>query len=155
MADAVTPATAAPRMIDRNGHRWGATISAAALLVGFVFQPTLDLVVPALAVILGVGAAFGLWFSLLGVLYRSIKRAFKLDIPVEREEEAPPRFAQLVGCAFLAVASVGLFVLDSAAVGWTLALIVAALQTLLGVTGICVGCEIYLYGKKLAAARHA
>lgn len=144
-----------PTMIDRNGHRWGATVSAVLLLIAFVFQPTLDLAVPAVALILGVSSAFGLRFSLLGLIYRAAKRAFNLEIPVEPEEESPPRFAQLVGFIFLAVASVGLFVMDSATVGWTLALIVAALQTLLGVTGICVGCEIYLYGKRLQAARQA
>lgn len=139
------------RMIDRNGHRWGATISAAALLVAFVFQPTADPVVPALAAVLGIGSLLGLRYSLLGALYRTAKRVFKLRIPVLPEEETPPRFAQLLGFVFLGLASIALYVLDSATLGWTFALLVAGLQALLGVTGICVGCEIYLYGKRFAA----
>ncbi|HEX9712443.1 MAG TPA: DUF4395 domain-containing protein [Actinomycetota bacterium] len=150
MADVVS---AQPRMIDRNGHRWGATISAAVLLIGFVFD--VRLLAPIIAVILGISSFFGLRFSVLGLLYRSVKRAFKLTIPVEPEEEMPPRFAQLLGFVFLGLATLGFYVFGSAGLGWTLTLIVAGLQALLGVTGICVGCEMYLYGKKLAAARQA
>jgi len=139
------------RMIDRNGHRWGATISVVALLIAFVFQAWV--VVPVLAAILGVSSAFGLRFSLLGALYRFVKKTLKLSIPIEPEEEAPPRFAQLLGFVFLTLATV-FFAISGAGsiVGWTLSLMVAGLQALLGVTGICVGCEIYLYLKKFQAA---
>lgn len=139
------------RMIDRNGHRWGATISVVALLIAFVFQAWI--VVPVFAAILGVASAFGLRYSLLGALYRSAKKAFKLSIPVEPEEEAPPRFATILGFAFLTLATLSFVAWGAgSAVGWTLALMVAGLQALLGVTGICVGCEIYLYIKKFQAA---
>lgn len=150
MADVVT---VKPRMIDRNGHRWGATISAAVLLIGFVFDA--QILAPIFAVILGISSFFGLRYSLLGLLFRAAKQVLKLNIPVEPEEEMPPRFAQLLGFVFLGLATLGFYVIDSGGIGWTLTLLVAGLQALLGVTGICVGCEMYLYGKKLAAARHA
>jgi hypothetical protein len=35
--------------------------------------------------------------------------------------------------------------------GWVFALIVAALQGLLAGTGLCIGCEIYLYGRRFSA----
>jgi hypothetical protein len=136
-------------MIDRNGHRWGAAISAVILYVGLIFDA--QWVAPLVCLVLGIGVAFGLRYSPLGATYRFVKRTFKLDIPVVPEEEPPPRFAQLMGFAFLLVATIGFYSIDSAAVGWTFTMIVAALQTLLGATGICVGCEVYLVGKRLSA----
>jgi Domain of unknown function (DUF4395) len=137
------------RMVDRNGMRGGAGISAVVLAVSAVFD--WQGAVPVMAAALGIGAIFGLRYSPLGATYRSIKKAFKLQIPVEPEEEPPPRFAQLLGFVVLSLASLGFYALNSAVAGWTCALIVLALQTLLAVTGLCVGCEIYLYGKRLSA----
>jgi hypothetical protein len=128
-------------MVDRNGLRFGAGLSAVVLLVGFVFQ--VGAVVPFVAAALGIGAVFGLRFSPLGYVYRVTKKTFRLPIPVELEDAAPPRFAQLLGFAFLTLAIVFPW--------WVPALIVAGLQLLLAVTGICVGCEMYLLGKRLAA----
>lgn len=137
------------RMIDRNAHRWGATISAVVLLAAFAFQ--LRIVVPIMTVAMGVGPVFGLRYSPFGATYRLIKKTFKLNIPVSPEEEPPPRFAQVMGFVFLTGASLGLYAAHSNAAGWTLTLLVAGLQSLLGVTGICVGCELYLVGKRLSA----
>ena len=139
----------ATRMIDRNGHRWGAAISAVILYVGLIFD--WHWVAPVVCVVLGIGTAFGLRYSPLGATYRFLKRTLSLDIPVEPEEEAPPRFAQLMGFVFLLVATLGFYGIENAALGWTFTMIVAALQTLLGATGLCVGCEVYLVGKRLSA----
>ena len=56
---------------------------------------------------------------------------------------------------FLLVAALS-FAADAVALGWALALIVAALAGLAAATGICVGCEVYLFlarrrGVKLVA----
>lgn len=133
------------RMVDKNGMRGGAGLSAIVLLVGFVFQwrP----VVPAIAVALAIGSLFGLRYSPLGATYRFLKKALRLSIPIEPEEEPPPRFAQTLGFAVSGVASL-LFIPGWNAAGWTLALLVALLQGLLAVTGLCVGCEIYLYAQR-------
>ena len=140
----------ATRMIDRNAHRWGATISAVVLLVAFAFG--WRVVVPIMTVAMGIGPVFGLRYSPFGATYRLIKKTFNLQIPVAPEEEAPPRFAQVMGLLFLGAATIAMYG-GSHAAGWTLALIVAGLQSVLGVTGICIGCEMYLYGKRLSAAR--
>ena len=139
------------RMVDRNGMRAGAGISAVVLLAGFVFKPAGDVVVPIVAVALGIGAVFGLRYSPLGAIYRAAKKLLGLKVPVDPEEESPPRFAQLLGFVFLTLATLFLYATGSDVVGWTLALLVAGLQTLLAATGLCVGCEIYLYGKRIAA----
>jgi hypothetical protein len=133
------------RMVDKNGMRGGAGISAIVLLVGFVFQ--WRLVVPVVAVALAMGSLLGLRYSPLGWTYRLIKRTFRLSIPVEPEEEPPPRFAQTMGFAVSGVASL-LFIPGWNAAGWALALLVAALQGLLATTGLCIGCEIYLYSQR-------
>ena len=139
------------RMADRNSMRAGAGLSALALLVGFVFKPAGDIVVPIVAAALGIGALIGLRYSPLGFIYRGVKTVLGLKIPVDPEEEAPPRFAQLLGFVFLSLGSIALYVFEADTVGWTLALLVAGLQTLLAATGLCIGCEIYLYGKRFAA----
>ena len=139
----------ATRMIDRNAHRWGAGISALILYVGLIFDA--HWVAPAIGVALGIGTAFGLRYSPLGATYRFVKRTFKLQLPVIPEEEPPPRFAQLMGFAFLLVATLGFYSVSNAGIGWTFTMIVAALQTLLAATGLCVGCEVYLVGKRLSA----
>lgn len=136
------------RMVDKNGMRGGAGISAIVLLVGFVFQ--WRAVVPAVAVALAIGSLFGLRYSPLGATYRFIKKAFRLSIPVEPEEEPPPRFAQTLGFAVSGIGSL-LFIPGWNAAGWTLGLLVALLQGLLAVTGLCVGCEIYLYVQRFKA----
>lgn len=143
----------AQRMIDRNAHRWGAAISAVVLLVAYAAD--WRAAVPVMAGVLLIGPLFGLRASPLGATYRFAKGIFKLKIPVEPEEEAPPRFAQAVGFVFLAVGTLGFYALDSTAMGWTFGLIVAALQALLAATGICVGCEMYLIGKRLRAGSAA
>ena len=76
----------AVRMIDRNGHRWGAAISALGLYLGLIFDARW--VAPLFCVVLGIGVVFGLRYSPLGATYRFIKRSFKLQIPVEPEESA-------------------------------------------------------------------
>jgi len=130
------------RMVDKNGMRGGAGISAIVLLVGFVFQ--WRAVVPAIAVALAIGSLFGLRYSPLGATYRFIKKAFRLSVPLEPEEEPPPRFAQTLGFVVSGIGSL-LFIPGWNAAGWALALLVALLQGLLAVTGLCIGCEIYLY----------
>lgn len=139
----------AKRMIDRNGQRFGAGISMVVLLVGFALD--WRAVVPVMTGVLAVGPLFGLKYSPLGMAYRTAKRTLKLRIPFVPEEEAPPRFAQLLGFLFLGIGTLGFYALETRAVGWTFALVVAALQGLLATTGICVGCEVYLIGKRFTA----
>lgn len=60
----------------------------------------------------------------------------------ETEPAAPPRFAQQLGAAVLAVATIA-FVAGWTIVGWAATLLVAALATLAATTRICVGCLLY------------
>lgn len=135
------------RMIDRNAHRFGAAASAVGLLAAYLadWRP----IGAVMTAVFAVGVTFGLRFSPMGVTYRALKKGLSLKLDVVPEEEAPPRFAQAMGLLFMALATIAFAAWGS--VGWIFVLVVAALQALLGVTGICVGCEMYLIGRRLTA----
>ncbi len=143
MPNAVPAAAAAhlppARMIDPRGHRFGAGVSAI-ILIAAVLSGTPWLVAVALLSI-GVSAAFGLRYSIYGVVWRRIVAAVRLGT-VEPEHEYPPRFAQVLGSVALTVALVALGI-GATTIGWVFAVAVAALQTLLAVTGYCLGCRLY------------
>jgi uncharacterized protein DUF4395 len=127
------------RMIDPRGHRFGAGASAVILVVAFVLDAPLLVVLALLSI--GVSAAFGLRYSIYGAIWRRIVRLARLG-PTESEHEYPPRFAQVLGSTVLTVGVIG-FALGLPLVGWVAAFAVAGLQTLLAVTGYCLGCRLY------------
>lgn len=143
MAPAAVPSTAATLppagWIDPRGHRFGASVSAVLLLAGFLAGAWW--VVPLVLASIGVSAAFGFRYSVYRLLWRRIVRAARLP-RVEPEHEYPPRFAQTLGSVVLAAALVA-FALGAPLVGWLLALGVAGLQGVLGLTGYCLGCRLY------------
>lgn len=136
---------AAPAPIDPRGPRFNQAVLATALLLGFLadWRP----VVPLFALVLLAGTALGPKYGPFLALYAKVVRP-RLGPPKEMEDPRPPRFASAVGVVFLAAGSLA-FAAGAAGIGWGLALVVAALAALAAVTGICVGCEIYL----LAARR--
>jgi hypothetical protein len=133
----LTPTPA--RSIDPRGQRFGAGVSAIILAVAFLLN------LPWLAVLVGVNLAISSFFGtrnfLPGRAWPFVKRRLKLG-PTELEHEYPPRFAQALGATFLGLAGIA-FLAGATPIGWLLTAAVAALQTLLAVTGICVGCRLY------------
>jgi hypothetical protein len=127
------------RMIDPRGHRFGAGASALLLIGSFAtgWVPGVGLALLSI----GTSAAFGLRWSIYGAIWRRIAKAARLG-KVEPEHEYPPRFAQTLGSVAL-IASLLAFAAGVTPVGWFLALAVAALQSLLAVTGYCLGCRLY------------
>jgi hypothetical protein len=143
MPVAVSSAAAASlppaRMIDPRGHRFGAGVSALLLIGSFVTGWVPGVLLALLSI--GTSAAFGLRYSIYGAVWRRIARAARLA-KVEPEHEYPPRFAQTLGSTVLILSLVA-FVAGATTIGWVLALAVAGLQTLLAVTGYCLGCRLY------------
>lgn len=136
--------------IDPRGPRLGAAITSAVLATTLVLGPSLGLpflVIQTLA--FGAGALFGLRYQPYGWVFRRFVRP-RLAPPSELEDERPPRFAQAVGLGFalvgLAAALVGASVLFYVAVG--LALVAALLNA---VFDFCLGCEMYLLGRRAQA----
>jgi hypothetical protein len=68
------------------------------------------------------------------------------------EDSRPPRFANMVGVAFLTAATVA-YALGAEALGAFLGGLVAALALLAAATGFCTGCEGYKLGHLLTGRR--
>jgi hypothetical protein len=136
-------------MIDVRGPRFGAWITSAVLAVALLTAS--GVLVALQAVVFAVGAFAGLRYAPYGVLFRTLV-APRLGPVREREAEAPPRFAQLVGLIFAAVGAAG-YLLGAptlGAVATGLALVAALLNA---ATGFCLGCELYLIARRARPAR--
>ncbi len=101
-------------MIDPRGHRFGAGVSAILLIGAFLTGTTW--LVPIVLLSIGVSAAFGLKYSIYGVVWRRIAKTLALP-KVEPEHEYPPRFAQVLGSVALTLALIS-FVLGATTLGW-------------------------------------
>jgi hypothetical protein len=126
--------------VDPRGPRFAAWVTAVVLAAVLVtgWWPLLA----AQAVAFGIGAFAGLRAAPYGWLFRRLV-APRLGPATDREDAAPPRFAQGVGFAFAAVGvlgyATGLPALGLAATG--LALVAAFLNAAFD---FCLGCEVYL-----------
>jgi hypothetical protein len=140
---------AVPREIDVRGPRFAAAVTAVVLAVALVLGS--GALVAVQAVVFAVGAFAGLRYAPYGAFFRTVV-APRLGPVREREPEAPPRFAQLVGLLFAVVGAAG-YLLGAPVVGAVatgLALVAALLNA---VTGFCLGCELYLIARRALPAR--
>jgi hypothetical protein len=142
--DAEEPAMSGPLpatsgWIDPRGHRFGA--ATAALILGAAFVLNAPWLVAVVLITIGASAALGMRYSVYRVIWRQLVRTLRLP-KVEPEHPYPPRFAQSIGSIVLIAALIS-FVVGLTALAWLCALAVAALQTLLAVTGVCLGCRMY------------
>jgi hypothetical protein len=129
-----------PTPIDPRGPRTNQAVLACALFIAFVTGTWF--VVPVFAGVLFLGAAFGPKWGPVLRFYQSVIKP-RLGPPAELEDPRPPRFAAGVGVVFL-VASTISFAFGADVLGWTLALIVTVLAAVAAVSGLCVGCEMYV-----------
>jgi hypothetical protein len=135
----------APAPIDPRGPRTNQTVLAAALVLGLVLGQ--EWVAPLFAVVLFLGAAFGPAYGPVLRFYAVVIRP-RLGPPSELEDPRPPRFAAAVGVVVLSGATLA-FVLGADTVGWVLVTLVALLAGVSAVTGLCVGCELYVWAVRL------
>lgn len=139
------------RMVDARQPRFGQAVTGLLLVGAYLLD--LPTVILAVAVILGFAAVLGPRGNPYGHLFRAFRRVAGLGPPRELEEAAPPRFANSLGFAFLTVASVAFFAFHPPLLGgwlaWGLALLVSALALLAAATGLCVGCEAYVLGRRV------
>ena len=127
-------------LIDARGPRYSAGITSLVLslalitesvyLIGFQFAVFLSAVL------------FGLRRSIYGFIYRNVIQP-RLSGPVPSENEAAPRFAQLIGALFAATALLGGVTGNSAVflIATSFALAAAFLNAAFG---FCLGCQFYL-----------
>lgn len=140
-------------LIDVRGPRFGAAITSLVLAVALVVQGPVGIgLVTWQWFVFAVSSLAGLRWSIYGNVFRWLKRRMQLGAPPATELEGPPRFAQICGFAVLTVGLV-LFFAGATAAGWVAVGAVLALSALLTFTGICVGCELYVIGRRLLARR--
>lgn len=139
------------RQVDVRAPRFAAAVTSVVLAVALLTGD--GWLVAAQAAVFAAGAVAGLKVSPYGVAFRALV-APRLGPVREREPEAPPRFAQLVGLLFTVVGAAGYLlgvpVLGAVATGFALA---AALLN--AATGFCLGCELYLTARRVLPARTA
>ena len=135
--------------VDVRGPRFGAWTTTVVLAV--VLLTGSGWLLAAQAVVFAVGAFAGLRWAPYGVLFRTLV-APRLGPVREREDEAPPRFAQLVGFGFAVVGAVGYLtgapLVGAVATG--LALVAALLNA---AVDFCLGCELYLIVRRARPVR--
>jgi integral membrane sensor domain MASE1 len=132
------------QLIDERAPRTNQLIVGALSLVAVTVGPWWLLAL--LAAQLAVGLAFGRRFCLPCLLY------FEVLQPVlgegRLEDSRPPRFANMVGLAFLTTASLA-FAVGLDGLGIVLGGLVGALALLAATTGFCAGCTAYRVGYRL------
>lgn len=138
-------------VIDARGPRTNQAVIGTLALLAFLLD--LQWLPAVLAAQLAIGLTLGRRFCLPCLLYFEVIQPRFGEGPIE--DSRPPRFANMVGVAFLGGATVA-FLAGAPAVGWTLTLIVAALALLAAATGLCMGCETYKLSARLRgiAAKH-
>jgi hypothetical protein len=107
-------------------------------------------ILAAVALQLAIGLTFGRRYCLPCLLYFELIQPRLGEGPIE--DSRPPRFANMVGVAFLTAASVA-YASGFATAGQILGGIVAALALLAATTGLCVGCEMYRFAARLRGVR--
>ena len=138
-------------VIDARAPRTNQAVIGVLSLLAFLFD--LEWLPAVLAAQLAIGLTFGRRFCLPCLLYFEVIQPRFGEGPIE--DSRPPRFANMVGVAFLGGATIA-FLAGVPGLGWTLTLIVAVLALLAAATGLCMGCEVYKLSARLRgiAAKH-
>ncbi|ACZ32037.1 hypothetical protein Xcel_3031 [Xylanimonas cellulosilytica DSM 15894] len=153
MTTSSSTGTTTPAGIDPRGPRVAAGITAVLLAVvvllgvGESTRTAALVLLIVLALSFAVGAVLGAQGTWQGWVYRTFVRP-RLAPPAELEDPRPPRFAQLVGLLVTGVGVVlGLAGVELAVpIAAAFAFVAAALNA---VVGLCLGCELYLLGRRL------
>ena len=143
-------------MIDPRGPRFGAWITTVVLTVTLLISGSTTaagLLLAAQAVVFALGSRGRSPYQLL---FKKLvrPRLASLSGPEALEDEAPPRFAQVVGLLF-AVGGAISFLAGAQLAGqvFTGFALVAALLN--AAVGLCLGCELYLIVKRTTTAKGA
>lgn len=141
-----------PTHVDPRGQRFAAALTSMVLALVLVLPTTAAVVLlAAQAVVFAVGASGHLHRSPYALLFARLVRP-RIGPPAEPEDARPPRFAQAVGLGFAVVALVG-FVGGLTALGYVATAFALVAALLNAAVGFCLGCELYLRGRRLTAGR--
>jgi Domain of unknown function (DUF4395) len=133
--------------IDPRGPRFGAAITTVVLAV--VLLTGSAWLLAAQAAVFALGAFAGPGAQPYGVVFRRLVRP-RLGPPTHLEDPRPPRFAQAVGLGF-ALAGLAGYAAGTAALGGAAVALALAAAFLNAAFGFCLGCEMYLLGRRVLA----
>ena len=131
-----------PPGIDPRGPRFGAGVTAVLLIITLLLGTgtTATALLGVVGLLFLLGVTRGVQGTLQGLAFKAWVRP-RLAPPAELEDPRPPRFAQLVGLLFAALGFPAAVPIAAA-----VALVAAFLNS---VFGLCLGCELYLLGRRL------
>ena len=137
-----------PGQLDPRGPQVAAALTSVVLVAVLLLPQPISIALLAVqAGLFALGAVRGVQATPYAWVFRTLVRPH-LAPPSDWEDPEPPRFAQAVGLAFAVVGLVALLagatVVGQVAVG---AALVAALLN--AVFAFCLGCEVYLLGRRL------
>jgi hypothetical protein len=135
-------------VVDARAPRFNQAVIGALAAVAVAAGPWWLLAL--LAAQLAIGLTFGRRFCLPCLAYFELVQPRFGEGPLE--DARPPRFANMIGVAFLTAASLA-FLAGLHALGTVLGTLVAALALLAAATGFCAGCEAYKLGYLLRGRR--
>jgi len=144
-----TDADCGRTQVDVRGPRFGGAVTTVVLAVALVAGPG-PLGTGLLAwqtLVFALGALVGLQAQPYGIVFRRVVRP-RLGPATEFEDAAPPRFAQAVGLVFAVVGLVA-YLLGATVVGQVAVAFALGAAFLNAAFGFCLGCEMYLLGKRL------
>jgi len=138
--------------VDPRGMRVAAALTALVLAVVLVAPPPVALVLlAAQTAVFAIGAFVSLKASPYAIAFARVVRP-RIGPPAELEDLRPPRFAQVVGFVFAALALMGLAL--GAPALFFIAVAFALVAALLNASvGLCLGCEMYLAWNRLRPVR--
>ena len=139
------------QMTDSRGFRFGAALSVVLLLVATALwlQPATQQFGVALIVLISLAmllsAATGLRVSLLALPFRILRERGVISAPKPADLQPVPglRLAQVMGGTMIRGGVIVHQLFGAGLISVGLVTIVAALQTFLAITGICVACKLY------------
>ncbi len=131
-------------VIDARAPRTNQAVVGVVALLAITTGPSWLLAI--LAAQLAVGLTIGRRFCLPCLFYFEVIQPRFGEGPLE--DARPPRFANLIGLAFLAAASAA-YAVGADTAGTALGGLVAGLALLAAITGFCAGCTAYRIGYAL------
>jgi hypothetical protein len=132
-------------VIDSRAPRTNQAVIGSLALLAFVVDAQWLVALLALQFILGL--SLGRRWCLPCLLYFEV---IQPRIGEGRlEDSRPPRFANQIGAVFLSIATIA-FLAGAPTFAWVLALIVSVLALFSAMSGVCLGCELYV---QIARAR--
>ena len=146
-----TQQQSAPTKVDPRGLRVAAGITAVVVALVLVLpSPARELLLAGQVAVFAIAAFVGLHRSPYSIFFQKVVRP-RIGAPADLEDARPPRFAQLVGFTFTAVALIA-FLAGATTVG-LVATAFALIAALLNATiGLCLGCELYLLLRRASPA---